>query len=103
MKYEIQYKVVGITNKFRSNQINSFFDEVFTIANYSHAMKEDESGYSLILIDGVPVSSEEAIAHCRTQFAKELCAKRKTHKRVWYRTGGVTNARSNFRQTWVKK
>jgi hypothetical protein len=103
MKYEIQYKVVGITNKFRSNQITQFFDEVFTIANYSHSMKEDESGYSLILVDGKPTSSKDAIAHCRTQFAKELCAKRKTHKRIWIRTGGVTNARANFKQIWVKK
>ena len=103
MKYEIQYKVVGIINKFRSNQITQFFDEVSTIANYSIAMKEDETGYSLILIDGVPLSSKEAMAHCRSQFAKELCAKRKTHKRIWVRTGGVTNARANFRQIWVKK
>jgi ribosomal protein L19E len=103
MKYEIQYKVVGITNKFRSNQVTQFFDEVSTIANYFYAMKEDELSYSLILVDGVQVSSEKAMAHCRTQFAKELCTKRKTHKRIWIRTGGVTNARANFKQIWIKK
>ena len=26
-----------------------------------------------------------------------------THKQVWVRFQGVTNAKSNFRQIWVKK
>lgn len=56
-----------------------------------------------ILIDKKPYSYADAMQYIAQQYDEFEQKRNETHKKVWVRFQGVTNAKSNFRQIWVKK
>lgn len=56
-----------------------------------------------IFIDKKLVSWEDAMTYIDQKYKEFEQNRSETHKQVWVRFQGVTNAKSNFRQVWVKK
>lgn len=56
-----------------------------------------------IFIDKKPVSFDDAMVYINQKYEEFEQQRSETHKQVWVRFQGVTNAKSNFRQIWVKK
>jgi len=56
-----------------------------------------------IFIDKKPYLYADAMQYIAQQYDDFEQKRSKTHKQVWVRFQGVTNAKSNFRQIWVKK
>lgn len=54
-------------------------------------------------IDNQPVPFEVAQRATQACIDAFIAQRALTHKQVWVRTGGVTNARANFSQRWIKK
>jgi len=48
------------------------------------------------------VSFDDAVKAAKQARAAFNVKRAETKKQVWIRTGGVTNAKSNFKQVWVK-
>jgi hypothetical protein len=97
MKYQIEFLENGNTLNFRATDWMSFESDLEDIARHDCAYE-----YKL-LVDGESVSFDDAIKaakQARLAFNEKRAA---TKKQVWVRAGGVTNAKSNFKQVWVKK
>jgi len=97
MKYQIECILNGKVLKFRPTDWLSFESDLLSID------RSDSANEYKIIVSGQTVSIEQAldvVKQERTVFEEKRAA---TKKQVWMRTGGVTNARSNFRQVWVKK
>ena len=56
-----------------------------------------------IFIDKKPMSFDDAMAYVKEKQEEFEQKRSETHKQVWVRFQGVTNAKRNFRQVWIKK
>jgi hypothetical protein len=56
-----------------------------------------------IFIDKKLVSFDDAMVYINQKYEDFEQQRSETHKQVWVRFQGVTNAKSNFKQVWVKK
>lgn len=97
MKYRIECLANEVTLHFRSTDWLSFESDLQDI------QRSNSANEYKITIDGKPVTLDQAfdeIANARFEFENKRA---ETKKQVWVRTGGVTNAKSNFRKIWVNK
>jgi hypothetical protein len=96
MKYLIQ-KIGGESYEYRASSYMEVHDFLSQIRNHANA---NEFNYFLnkksVTFDEI-FNEVNAFWDAKTQKFQE------SRKQIWIRTGGVTNARSNFRQIWVKK
>lgn len=97
MKYQIKFIENGNTLNFRSTDWMSFESDLEDIARHDCADKY------IFFVDGESVSFDDAVKAAKQARAAFNVKRAETKKQVWIRTGGVTNAKSNFAQIWVKK
>jgi hypothetical protein len=97
MKYQIEDLENGDTLSFRATDWMSFESDLEDIARHDCAYEYK------FLVDGESVSFDDAVKAAKQARAAFNAKRAATKKQVWIRTGGVTNAKSNFKQVWVKK
>ena len=95
MKYQIIRNDGLYEQKYKANQFVEFFGKLQTITSVY------EKDFTF-LIDNKIVSLDDAINHCNIMFDNKLNDKLQTHKLIWVRNG-VTNAKNNWHQKWIKK
>jgi len=96
MKYQIKFIESGNTLNFRSTDWMSFESDLEDIA------RQDCADKYTFFVDGELISFDNAIKsvkQARFVFNEKRAA---TKKQIWVRHG-VTNAKFNFHQVWVKK
>ena len=96
MKYVIQ-KIGGESYEYRASDYMEVYDFLTSIRNHN---SETEFNYFL---NKKLVTLEEIFAEVNAFWDVKTAKYQESRKQIWIRTGGVTNARSNFRQIWVKK
>ena len=96
MKYQIEFLENGDTLNFRATDWMSFESDLEDIARHDCAYEYK------IFVDGESVSFDDAVKAAKQSRATFNAKRAATKKQVWIRTG-VTNAKSNFHQVWVKK
>jgi len=95
MKYQIIRNDGTYELKLRANEYLHFLQQIQAIGN------KYENDFT-ILIDNNKVSVNEANDHCYKIMDEKLTKKLKTHKQIWVRDG-VTNAKNNWHQKWIKQ
>ena len=95
MKYQIIRNDGTYELKLRANEYLHFLQKIQVIGN------KYENDFT-ILIDNNKVSINEANDHCYKIMDEKLTKKLKTHKQIWV-CDGVTNAKNNWHQKWIKQ
>ena len=96
MKYIIK-KIDGESYSYRASAYMEVHDFLSQIRNHANA---NEFNY---LLNKKSVTYDEIFAEVNAFWDAKTAKFEESHKQIWIRTGGVTNARSNFKQIWVKK
>ena len=96
MKYEIK-KIGADSYKYRASAYMEVCDLLQSIRN------DDCKTQFEYFLNKRPVSFDGIFAEVNEFWDAKTAKFQESRKQIWIRTGGVTNARSNFRQIWVKK
>ena len=96
MKYEIK-KIGADSYEYRASSYMEVCDVLQSIRNHD---SKNEFEYFL---NKKSVSFDVIFAEVNEFWDAKTAKFQESRKQIWIRTGGVTNAKSNFRQIWVKK